>query len=410
MQDYYQQCGILQSISYSRPLASHTGEPGSIPGLVAHVASHVVIAPDDDADGRALPRYDYTARRSLKVAIYRLEDSANVKRLQLLLSTVYSWKTAIGWLFAKEKGRKGERKRDKKKEREKRFRRLLTSRSSEPMRVIEVNMEWRQNEGAGETGAPRENPPTNGIVRHDSQLASSLAAHNQSPCPNIELLFCQHVQRKRRGLALRLEHCLKAVHDKGGSRAGFMIPRREQRLVEFPADSARPASALKLENRAPVQWRVVECCKVSWRLLTAVHSRCTRQERESAVQPGESECIPTTHKRAIRDLLHASCGGSSRLPGTVFPTLRQRNAGAIRVRLPRVSSAPSPLSATTCTGVQGSRLAACSYETSSAAPELRGGGKREILEKTRRPMASSGTVPTCENPFTRSGIEPGSPW
>ncbi|KAJ8875149.1 hypothetical protein PR048_023042 [Dryococelus australis] len=43
--------------------------------------------------------------------------------------------------------------------------RLLTARSSEPMRVIEVNMEQRRNEEAGETGDRREDPPTNGIVR-----------------------------------------------------------------------------------------------------------------------------------------------------------------------------------------------------------------------------------------------------
>ncbi|KAJ8887308.1 hypothetical protein PR048_013523 [Dryococelus australis] len=41
------------------------------------------------------------------------------------------------------------------------------------MRVIEVNMERYRNEGAGETGDPRENPPTNGIVRHDSHLGKS---------------------------------------------------------------------------------------------------------------------------------------------------------------------------------------------------------------------------------------------
>ncbi|KAJ8874115.1 hypothetical protein PR048_024956 [Dryococelus australis] len=39
-----------------------------------------------------------------------------------------------------------------------------------------------------------------------------------------------------------------------------------------------------------------------------------------------------------------------------------------------------------------------------------GAGKREIPEKTRRPTASSGTIPTCESPVTRPGIEPGSPW
>ncbi|KAJ8874298.1 hypothetical protein PR048_025144 [Dryococelus australis] len=39
-----------------------------------------------------------------------------------------------------------------------------------------------------------------------------------------------------------------------------------------------------------------------------------------------------------------------------------------------------------------------------------GGGEQEIPEKTRRPTASSGTIPTCENPVTRLGIEPGLPW
>ncbi|KAJ8891115.1 hypothetical protein PR048_010626 [Dryococelus australis] len=35
----------------------------------------------------------------------------------------------------------------------------------------------------------------------------------------------------------------------------------------------------------------------------------------------------------------------------------------------------------------------------------------EIPEKTRRPAASAGTIPTCENPgVTRPEIEPGSPW
>ncbi|KAJ8890033.1 hypothetical protein PR048_009539 [Dryococelus australis] len=36
--------------------------------------------------------------------------------------------------------------------------------------------------------------------------------------------------------------------------------------------------------------------------------------------------------------------------------------------------------------------------------------EREVPVKTRRPTASSGTIPTCENPVTRPGIEPGSPW
>ncbi|KAJ8877448.1 hypothetical protein PR048_021903 [Dryococelus australis] len=41
---------------------------------------------------------------------------------------------------------------------------------------------------------------------------------------------------------------------------------------------------------------------------------------------------------------------------------------------------------------------------------MKGRGKWEIPEKTRRPTASSGTIPTCEIPMTRSGIKPSSPW
>ncbi|KAJ8879956.1 hypothetical protein PR048_020577 [Dryococelus australis] len=41
--------------------------------------------------------------------------------------------------------------------------------------------------------------------------------------------------------------------------------------------------------------------------------------------------------------------------------------------------------------------------------EIQGPGKREIPEKTRRPAASSGTNPTCENPGANPpGIDPGS--
>ncbi|KAJ8881478.1 hypothetical protein PR048_017959 [Dryococelus australis] len=68
----------------------------------------------------------------------------------------------------------------------KRFGRLLTSRSREPMRAIVVRMEQHRNERAGETGDPRENPPTNGIVRHDSHMRKSGVTRPEiepgSPC------------------------------------------------------------------------------------------------------------------------------------------------------------------------------------------------------------------------------------
>ncbi|KAJ8878011.1 hypothetical protein PR048_022474 [Dryococelus australis] len=51
-----------------------------------------------------------------------------------------------------------------------RFGLLLTSRSREPMRVIEMSMEQRRNERTGETGEPRENPQTN---VHDPHVRKS---------------------------------------------------------------------------------------------------------------------------------------------------------------------------------------------------------------------------------------------
>ncbi|KAJ8894548.1 hypothetical protein PR048_007205 [Dryococelus australis] len=46
------------------------------------------------------------------------------------------------------------------------------TRSSESMRVLE-GTEQRRNEGTGETGDPRENPLTNGIVQYDSHITAS---------------------------------------------------------------------------------------------------------------------------------------------------------------------------------------------------------------------------------------------
>ncbi|KAJ8869527.1 hypothetical protein PR048_028518 [Dryococelus australis] len=42
--------------------------------------------------------------------------------------------------------------------------------AKDPMRVIEVNMERSRNERAVETGDPRGNLPTSGIVRHESHM------------------------------------------------------------------------------------------------------------------------------------------------------------------------------------------------------------------------------------------------
>ncbi|KAJ8872478.1 hypothetical protein PR048_026084 [Dryococelus australis] len=56
------------------------------------------------------------------------------------------------------------------------------------------------------------------------------------------------------------------------------------------------------------------------------------------------------------------------------------------------------------------RSVLCAEFKRTTGAEMKGRGKLEISEKTRQPTASSGTIPTCENPVTRPDIEPGPPW
>ncbi|KAJ8872578.1 hypothetical protein PR048_026184 [Dryococelus australis] len=58
--------------------------------------------------------------------------------------------------------------------RPRRYTKETTQRIRVQQMVIEVSMEQRENERAGETGDPRENPPTNDIVRHYSHLRKSV--------------------------------------------------------------------------------------------------------------------------------------------------------------------------------------------------------------------------------------------
>ncbi|KAJ8883013.1 hypothetical protein PR048_014852 [Dryococelus australis] len=165
------------------------------------------------------------------------------------------------------------------------------------MRVIEMSMEQRWNEGAWETGNSRENPPTNGIVRHDSHLrrSGSIPAVASILCgraPHLQITDCAPVCRRGRG-------------------GGMGV----------------------------------------WSISVVTHH------------------VDTPH--------------------VIY-----------RVTVERTF--PTPLCCTTPTG-SGVR-----WTVASAGVQER--GKREIPEKTRRPAASSCTIPTCENPGAIPlGMDPGSP-
>ncbi|KAJ8887234.1 hypothetical protein PR048_013449 [Dryococelus australis] len=182
------------------------------------------------------------------------------------------------------------------------------------MRVVEVNMEWHRNEGAGKTGESRENPPTKGIG-HDS-----------------------HLRKSGRGLnPVRL-----------GARTG----------LEF---SAKPVPPREL-----------------WRGHSPRKHKRLRGEQAAAFTPEKLASLTAQlfHRERSKDAAQRPADVITRqsLPSPPF------RAGLIR------------------------GLAA------TAILHL-GGGKREILGKTRRPAASSGMIPICENPgATEPGIKPRSLW
>ncbi|KAJ8876874.1 hypothetical protein PR048_021322 [Dryococelus australis] len=101
---------------------------------------------------------------------------------------------------------------------------------------------------------------------------------------------------------------------------------------------------------------------------------------------------------------------SARCSGMDPPRPRSRSEGAIRATVMRTPSASSLLRARPA--VFPARLLAARFSEPMRALEVRVEQRRNggIPEKTRRPTASSGTIPTCEGPVTLPGIEPGSPW
>ncbi|KAJ8870253.1 hypothetical protein PR048_029274 [Dryococelus australis] len=92
-------------------------------------------------------------------------------------------------------------------------------------------------------------------------------------------------------------------------------PRTDERVVTERMKTFRDLQSVRvfrqrhagLQGNASTQWRVVKCCKVSWCLLSAVHTRRTHQEPVTRVKPGETECTAATHEKAARHPLHTGC-------------------------------------------------------------------------------------------------------
>ncbi|KAJ8891255.1 hypothetical protein PR048_010771 [Dryococelus australis] len=171
----------------------------------------------------------------------------------------------------------------------------------------------------------------------------------------------------------------------------------------------RPAGQLKLVRTHqfwPVQsWTAQASGKVFQFRFCGLRSSPVASRQSPHTMRNSSSCVGTFRAHNIADQL-AVDGSSSQSRGR--PLCMQMSAlGRYLACLTRER--------VVCEGAEAERVAnSCHFPSTSTCEFAHTSPLTEqpkIPEKTRRPAASSGTIPNCENPaVTRSGIEPGSPW
>ncbi|KAJ8870166.1 hypothetical protein PR048_029179 [Dryococelus australis] len=139
-------------------------------------------------------------------------------------------------------------------------------------------------------------------------------------------------------------------------------------------------------------------------------------EYESSMAPHIAAGIPARAPGLVESSRRTKYGCRYNVISTlwVIHTVRDRvscwTAGD-SVVVPLDSRPPGSRRSNCANGLErsGSRLTSGSRERTKSGAGTQGRGKLEIPEKTRRPAASSATIPTCENTgATPPGVEPGS--
>ncbi|KAJ8877934.1 hypothetical protein PR048_022393 [Dryococelus australis] len=252
----------------------------------------------------------------------------------------------------------------------------------------EVSMEQHRNVRAGETGYPRESPPTGGIVRYDSLVRKS------GSDPAGDRTRFASMRGEQGGGGLRLCAGPTASGHAGGfvripvlglSRRGAVSVGAEQ-LTTFLGSREDPV-AVGRRHAWPLAFVLAEGGNDCRTALLAFSVRTNAPPLFDTSSPdGSLVCI-----NGIRFLSIAWV--------VVF------HVHAAVYRTPRTNADQTSRVSTNTIDAQIMR------REHGAVPEMKRRGKPEIPEKTRRPVVSSGMIPTCENSgVDRLGIEPGSPW
>ncbi|KAJ8869798.1 hypothetical protein PR048_028806 [Dryococelus australis] len=315
-------------------------------------------------------------------------------------------------------------------------------------------MEQRRNARTWETGEPRENPPTSRIVSHDSHIQNPVrdpAGNRIRPRRMLSnqykklSFFIQETDETR--LVLKLSHNPRT--DGSLLFSSFEIESREKKFP--PRNSIDFNRQVKL---APTYCGVVCWCAAGlgcgrfWVRILVVMKRyrnegagkrdipekphrttsfgtistCENPVTRSGIEPGSPwwEASALTVQQLWPQLACQSTlvvDGFSRSTAVVSDIddvrRRQHSGTAAGMRNELEEKRPAkqrPLPTSVPLSWKSTTVSQRIMWVPDTGAGKKGRGKREIPEKTRRPTASSGAIPICENPVTRPGIEPGSPW
>ncbi|KAJ8876039.1 hypothetical protein PR048_023947 [Dryococelus australis] len=176
-----------------------------------------------------------------------------------------------------------------------------------PMRSIEVRMEQRRNERAGETRDPRENLLTNGIVRHDSHMRKSFGTRPARLLANSRLARKQLANpvTTRRGAAAN-EHIAEALVCRGLMSLAYRLILLRNLLKQLrmnlkPVVEHDVRSAVRTDSHQNVS---------GTRLCSPLSSWTAGNDLTSISHPADSLLSPPLLTSHARPTQHLAIGGN----------------------------------------------------------------------------------------------------
>ncbi|KAJ8874278.1 hypothetical protein PR048_025122 [Dryococelus australis] len=289
-------------------------------------------------------------------------------------------------------------------------------------------------QGRKETGDPRGNTLTSGIVRYDSPMRKS----GGDPAGYPTRLTCQ-VPKPTAGMLAPLQSCTyfmwTSLRFPLHYTAWSFVPvgALAERLV-CRSSSCTDILSPERPQGSELACSVLVVLRVPMGLtfsgdpiILLVES--VQEGLENIQQPSSEMCVlfvsqftgrtfnSSVEKCVFRTLCNALQEPGRRAPKAVSQLAQRALSRALALERHGGNDDSLKVSLHPSTSTYNSESGPISADSSDTEDEavpiarMKGRGKWEILEKTHRPAVSSGTIPTCENPgVTRPGIESVSPW